>query len=83
MNRTNTIKQMVRNYHAQVEIVGQTTLTLEDYLRGIGLNESELKGALEDDMNDNETITTTDEETCHGCNTVMSKCTGQFGLCRK
>ena len=24
-----------------------------------------------------------DEEICYGCNNVISKCTGQFGLCRK
>ena len=43
--RKKTIKQMVKNYKSQVEIVGFTSLSLKDYLKGIGLNEVELKYA--------------------------------------
>ena len=35
MNKEELIKQMVNNYYGQVAIVGTTTLTLEEYLRGI------------------------------------------------
>mgnify|MGYP001558436369 CR=1 FL=1 len=35
MDKEQLIRQMVDNYYAQVAIVGSTSLTLEEYLRGI------------------------------------------------
>lgn len=39
MNKQELIALMVKNYHSQVEIVGSTSVTLEDYLRGIMFQE--------------------------------------------
>lgn len=43
--RKSTIIQMVRNYNGQVEIVGHTSLTPEQYLTNVGLNKEELQFA--------------------------------------
>lgn len=47
--RKDTIKKMVKNYYKQVEIVGNTTLTLINYLENIGINKIELQYALDYD----------------------------------
>lgn len=47
--RKNTIKKMVKNYYKQVKIVGNTTLTLINYLENIGINKIELQYALDYD----------------------------------
>lgn len=46
-NRERVIRNMVRNYHAQVQIVGSTNISLVEYLKNIGLNPIELETALE------------------------------------
>lgn len=46
-NRERVIRNMVRNYHAQVKIVVSTDISLVEYLKNIGLNSIELETALE------------------------------------
>lgn len=38
MDKKELIKKMVDNYYAQVSIVGQTSMTLEEYLKDIFSN---------------------------------------------
>ena len=47
--RKNVIEKMVKNYYHQVKIVGSTTLTLTNYLKGIKLNKIEIQYALDYD----------------------------------